>query len=355
MIKRDHDSRRLDIAAVLCRLAPLKLLALCTLLVSGCLPRALTNPNIPSALSPRGPGAAEVADLWWIMFWLGTAVFVVVTALLLYLVYARRQRAEVVEPDPHSAGNMQWLWWGGVIVPAFILAIVLYFSIRSNIVLANPPTAPAFTVEVVGHRWWWEVRYPDYQFTTANEIWIPVGQPVLIRLASIDVIHSFWVPELHPKMDMIPGQTNTIWIQADAPGSYRGLCAEFCGLQHAKMQFMVVAAPPEDFAVWAERQRLPALEPTDERIRRGQQVFLGSACVYCHAVHGTNATGRLGPDLTHLASRQTLAAGVLPNNRGALAGWIVNPQDIKPGSLMPPSDIPGEDLQALLDYLMSLE
>ncbi|RIK35954.1 MAG: cytochrome c oxidase subunit II [Chloroflexi bacterium] len=355
MIRIDLDLRRLGATIVLRRLVILTILVLCSPLISGCLPRALTNPEIPSTLAPRGPGAAEVADLWWLMFWLATAVFVVVAALLLYLVFSRRQRIDNVEPDPHSPGNVQWIWWGGVIVPAIILAVVLFFAIRTNIVLANPPTAPAFTVEIIGHRWWWEVRYPDYQFTTANEIWIPAGQPVLLRLASIDVIHSFWVPELHGKMDLIPGQTNTIWIQADTPGTYRGLCAEFCGLQHAKMQFIVIAAPPDDFTVWAERQRLPAPEPAAEQIRRGQQIFLGSACVYCHTVQGTNATGRLGPDLTHLASRQTLGAGILPNTRGTLGGWISNPQHIKPGNLMPPSDITGEDLQALLDYLMTLQ
>jgi cytochrome c oxidase subunit 2 len=355
MIKRDHEFRRCGVALSLRRLVPLTFFVLFAFPLGGCLPRALTNPAIPSALNPSGPGAAEVAALWWIMFWLGLAVFVAVIGLLLYLVWSRRLQGATVEPDLQSAGNMQWIWWGGVVVPSVILGAVLYFSIRTTVVLANPPTAPAFTIEVVGHRWWWEVRYPDYQFTTANEIWIPVGQPVLLRLASIDVIHSFWAPELHGKMDLVPGQTNTLWIQADAPGSYRGLCAEFCGLQHAKMQFIVVAAPPDDFAAWAERQRLPALDPADEQLRRGQQIFLSSTCAYCHAVHGTNATGRLGPDLTHLASRQTLAAGILPNNRGALAGWVANPQDSKPGSLMPPSDITGEDLQALLDYLMSLE
>jgi cytochrome c oxidase subunit 2 len=226
--------------------------------------------------------------------------------------------------------------------------------LRSHIALAYPPTPPALTIEVIGHMWWWEVRYPDHEVTTANEIYIPAGQPVNIRLTTNDVIHSFWVPELNGKIDMIPGKTNTLWLQAAEPGIYRGLCTEFCGLQHAKMQYLVIAVPPNAFAQWVEAQRQPAPAPTDETTRLGQQIFLGSACVYCHAIRGTNASGQLGPDLTHIASRRTLGAGILPNNRGTLGGWTINSQHIKPGNRMPPMNLSGAELQALLDYLATL-
>jgi cytochrome c oxidase subunit 2 len=261
----------------------------------------------------------------------------------------------MMAPDLRAPEHRTWIWWGGVIFPAIILSLTLFFTLRSHIALAYPPTPPALTIEVIGHMWWWEVRYPDHEVTTANEIYIPAGQPVNIRLTTNDVIHSFWVPELNGKIDMIPGKTNSLWLQAAEPGIYRGLCTEFCGLQHAKMQYLVIAVPPNAFAQWVEQQRQPAPAPTDETTRLGQQIFLGSACVYCHAIRGTNASGQLGPDLTHVASRRTLGAGILPNNRGTLGGWTINSQHIKPGNRMPPMNLSGAELQALLDYLATLQ
>jgi cytochrome c oxidase subunit 2 len=200
------------------------------------------------------------------------------------------------------------------------------------------------------------VRYPDQEFVTANEIHIPTDQPVQVRLTSDDVIHSFWIPELHGKMDMIPGVTNTFWIEASEPGIYWGVCTEFCGIQHAKMAFPLVAKPAEEFAAWVESQQQPAPAPETELTQNGQEIFLNSACIYCHAVEGTNATGDLGPDLTHFASRLTLGAGAFENNMGNLSGWIVDPQQMKPGNLMPASsDLTGPELQALLAYLATLE
>jgi cytochrome c oxidase subunit 2 len=189
---------------------------------------------------------------------------------------------------------------------------------------------------------------------TANYIHIPAGVPVRVHLGSQDVIHSFWVPELHGKLDMIPGQTNSFWLQADNPGEYKGICAEFCGTQHAKMLFLVVAQPPDEFAAWLEQQQQPAAVPAEPLAQQGLQVFLTGGCVECHAVRGTDATGNLGPDLTHIASRRTLGAGILPNNPGNLGGWIADPQHIKPGNLMPDSPLTGEELQALLAYMATL-
>jgi cytochrome c oxidase subunit 2 len=313
--------------------------------------------DIPNALNPAGPAAGEIATLWWVMFGLGTFVFVLVLGIMLYTVLAGRRQDEdaVEEALVDEETGRRWLWLGGVALPAVILPIVLFFNLRTLAAVDQPPQPAVVNIEVVGHRWWWEVRYPDEGFTTANEIHVPVGQPVNIQLTSRDVIHSFWVPELHGKRDLNPGDTNTFWLQADEPGEYRGLCAEFCGEQHARMQFIVVASTPEQYQSWVQQQRQPAPEPTDEVTRRGQQVFLGSACVYCHTVRGTNATGDLGPDLTHLGSRRTLAAGTVANNRGNLAGWILDPQHIKPGNLMPPTNLPASDFQPLLEYLETLE
>jgi cytochrome c oxidase subunit 2 len=301
-----------------------------------------------SILAPKGPAAAQIANIWWLMFGLGSAVFALVIVLLSLALF-RPQR------DSNPATSQRLILGGGVVLPVLVVTLLSGTTLWSLNSLAARETA--LTIRVTGWQWWWEIYYPDDQggFYTANEIHIPVGQPVRLELASGDVVHNFWVPELHGKFDLIPGTTNQFWIQADEPGEYRGLCGEFCGTQHARMQFVVVAETPEAYAVWAAKQREPAPVPTDPLILRGQQLFLGSACVYCHAINGTNANSQFGPDLTHFASRRTIAAGVLPNTRGNLAGWLINPQTIKPGNKMPPVVLDGDDLQALLAYLESLE
>lgn len=235
----------------------------------------------------------------------------------------------------------------------------LIFDISVGRAITSNPGKDAIQIRVTGHQWWWEVQYrdslPQNWVTTANEIHVPVGHPVVFELRSADVIHSFWPPNLSAKRDQIPGDENSLWFQADSAGMFRGLCAEFCGHQHAKMDFLVVAESPNSFASWLARQRDTALTPTDSASLRGQQVFLGSSCVMCHAIAGTPAGSRIGPDLTHLASRLTIAAGTLANNRSNLTGWIVDPQVIKPGVRMPPSQLSGPDLLALVTYLESLK
>jgi cytochrome c oxidase subunit 2 len=190
----------------------------------------------------------------------------------------------------------------------------------------------------------------------ANEIHVPAGRPVQVNVTSEDVIHSFWVPQLMGKLDMIPGKTNTTWLQADQPGAYRGECAEYCGVQHAHMAFLVVAEPPEQFAAWLEGQRQPAAEPTEPLAREGAQAFAREGCISCHEIrYGASPVGgKAGPDLTHLASRRTIGAGLLANNPGNLAGWIANPQALKPGNKMPRLNLDAESLQALVAYLESL-
>ncbi len=328
--------------------------ALTALTGAGCAETRMAG--APSALDARGPAAESIVQLWWIMFILGVLVLLLVGALLIYVaVGARRGEGEDGAGLIDEARGRRWIWLGGVVLPVLILPIIFFFNLQSLARMSSGPGPDTLLIEVTGHRWWWHVSYPNEQIVTANEIHIPVGRPVQLVLHSNDVIHSFWAPQLHGKIDMVPGETNTLELQADVPGSYRGLCAEFCGAQHARMQFLLVASEPHDFEQWLARQQQPAPQPADEATLRGQQVFLGSACVYCHTVRGTNASGTLGPDLTHLGSRQTLAAGVLPNTTGHLAGWILNPQAIKPGNLMPPTPLPSEDLNSLLLYLSSLD
>ncbi|HKY43096.1 MAG TPA: c-type cytochrome, partial [Pyrinomonadaceae bacterium] len=210
-----------------------------------------------------------------------------------------------------------------------------------------------------GHQWWWEIRYLDVDasnvFTTANEIHIPVGVPVTFRLTANDVIHSFWVPNLAGKKDLIPGKINTLWFQADRPGAYRGQCAEYCGMQHAQMALWVVAESPEQFNAWRQNQVRSSITPTSDSQRRGQQVFLSSTCVMCHTINGTPAGSNIGPNLTHVGSRNTIAGATRANTREHLAQWIKDSQVVKPGNRMPQHNFSDADLQALVDYLQSLK
>lgn len=305
-----------------------------------------------SALDPAGPYAQSIANLFWIFLAVCTAVWVLVVAFLLAATFRRRsrpvsQRALVVSVST-AAG-----------VTAIVLFALLFSSVRTgNKLSAMAPKRPLM-IHVTGQQWWWYVEYKDpfpvRQFSSANEIYIPVGRPVQLVLQSRDVIHSFWIPNLHGKRDLIPGHTSSFVIQADRPGTFEGQCAEFCGHQHAKMRLSLTAIPEADFTKWADAQRRAARPPRTPLERRGQQVFMAGTCPMCHAISGTPAQGRRAPDLTHIASRRMLGANSIPNAVGHMTGWIVDPQRIKPGNYMPPNNIPAEDLQALVTYLRSLE
>lgn len=315
-------------------------------------------PGAHSAHAPAGPQAELLNRLGDLLYGISSVVFVLVVAALLVAAF-RRHRAD--EPAEDSARDRRMTMTVAVAVGATVatLIVVLLVSFGSGRQLTGTAPPEALQVRVTGRQWFWDVEYrdsvPSRWATTANEIHVPVGRPVVFQLRSTDVIHSFWVPNLGVKRDMIPGQETSVWFQADTPGVYRGQCAEFCGYQHAKMAFLVVAEPSDRFAAWLARQRDTARTPADSLARRGQEVFLASSCVMCHAIGGTPAGSRVGPNLTHLASRRTIAAGALPNTRGHLAGWIVDPQQIKPGARMPPNALTPDDLQALLAYLESLE
>jgi cytochrome c oxidase subunit 2 len=308
-----------------------------------------------------GPAAHEIAVLGWVLTIISLAVLVVVSLILLAALF-RQRAARAAQPDGvviRPNGSITLIVWGGIVIPAIILVCALLFTLFVQSAVATPPAPPVATIRIVGHRWWWQVIYtanaPDQQVVTANEIHVPVGQPVRLELASADVIHSFWVPKLAGKTDVIPGQQNTMWMQADKPGVYWGECAEYCGLQHTHMNLLVVAQSPSDFRHWLDQQRQPPAPPTDPVTATGERIFVRSACAACHTVAGTTAMGQMGPDLTHLASRRTLAAGTLANTPGNLAGWIANAQGIKPGNDMPTMTLPPGDLQALVAWLETLQ
>lgn len=310
-----------------------------------------------SVLDPASPQADLLARLSWWMFGFGGAVLLLVTVLVLVAVL-RARRADRDRPVDERRGHWAVVA-GGVLLPLLAASGLLVASIAIGRTTLGPPPQDALTVEVTGHQWWWELHYLDEQgrriASTANEMHVPVGRPVRVLLKSDDVIHSFWAPSLQGKTDLVPGRTNEAWFQADREGVFRGQCAEFCGLQHALMAFLVVAQPPAQFDAWLARQAAPAREPADALAAEGRRVFESRACVMCHAVRGTVAGGLVAPDLTHLAGRRTLAAGRLPNNAGSLAAWIMDPQQVKPGTRMPPTRLSGDELHALLHYLRSLD
>jgi cytochrome c oxidase subunit II len=316
----------------------------------------------PSTLDPHSPQVEQINTLFATMLIVASGVCLLVVILILVAAVRRAPSAVTAEtqPGPSPAHALwfkgtTWIVGGGIIFPLVVLSVI--FAMGLGVLNATPTSAGAndLTIEVIGHQWWWEVRYPQLGITTANEIHIPTGQTVALKLSTADVIHSFWVPEVAPKLDLINGATNTLVLSGVQAGQYRGQCAEFCGLQHALMAMLVVAEAPEAFSAWAEAQRQPAATPGDALAQQGQQVFLNQQCVYCHTVRGTSAMGQLGPDLTHLASRQTLAAVTVLNTAGNLGAWVIDPQGVKPGNKMPHTDLTASQLQLLLAYLESLK
>lgn len=307
-----------------------------------------------------GPSADPVTRLGWGLTTISVLVVVIIGVLLLLAVFRRRphQDGTGLAVASRTAG-LSWLYVG-VGISTVVLFASLIWTLATINAVARPASEAALSIQVIGHQFWWEVRYrgsdPARTLVTANEIHIPVGQPVRIELTTKDVIHSFWIPALAGKTDLIPGQTNFAWIEASTPGRYRGQCTEYCGLQHAHMALIVAADPPEQFAAWYAHQLAHDVPPLSPAAQRGRQRF-EAACAPCHAVRGTKASGAVGPDLTHLMSRETIAAGMLPNTVGALAGWIIDPQAIKPGVGMPAMGLAlsGAELQDLLAYLETLD
>jgi cytochrome c oxidase subunit II len=305
----------------------------------------------PSVLHAKGPAERQVTGLWWSMLAVSIVVIVFVVVMGGWgVVKTRRRREEDIRRD--VPWGDRFILVSGIGVTGAILVAFFLVSLRSMATLARARPS-GVEITITGHDWWWEARYPNGA-VTANEIHIPAGVHVRINLRSADVIHSLWVPELAPKIDLIPGRENEMWIQANKPGQYRGQCAEFCGLQHAHMIFFVIADTPADFNTWMQDMAAPAPAPATPIAVQGQQVFLSNTCIGCHAIKGTSANGQLGPDLTHLATRSTIGAGTLPLTPQTLTQWILAPEQIKPGVTMPPTSLTREEVRALVTYLLSL-
>jgi cytochrome c oxidase subunit II len=317
-----------------------------------------------SALDPHGPKAEAIFHLNWFLVATATTVFVLVMAALAFALRRATTRdvaldqGDVEEPERYRTMS-RWVTVAAA-ATAVVMLVFVFVSVSTGSAIARVGGLRPLRIDVTGHQWWWEVQDPDNAdpqntVTTANEIHVPVGRPVLIKMRSDDVIHSFWAPNLDGKKDLIPGHETRTWFRADTAGVYRGQCAEFCGHQHAKMAFFIVAEPKVEFEHWLELQKGEASTPTDTLAQAGERVFLTGSCAMCHSIAGTGAGSKYGPDLTHLASRRTIAAGTLPNNTGNLAGWILDPQSIKPGAKMPPNQLDPQSLQALLAYLGTLK
>ena len=308
--------------------------------------------------APASTPAESIHQLALFILVVAAAIFAVVFTLLTYAVVRfRRQPGDPPGEPPQVYGSRQIeLAW--TIIPVLIV-VVLFLSTSRVIFEVQHPSRPpgAVVVTAIGHQFWWEYRYPGLKVVTANELHVPISDPArptptFLELWSADTNHSFWVPRLAGKTDLIPNKRNEMWIEPREPGLYLGQCAQYCGTQHAKMLLRVYVHTPEDFERWVKAQALPARE--DPSVARGRRIFEQTSCVNCHTIAGTAASGRFGPDLTHLMSRETLASGAAPNNRESLRRWLKNPSALKPGALMPPMGLSADELDAMTDYLLTL-
>ena len=322
-----------------------------------------------TTLEGHGPAAIRIAHLAWFMTITFLVTAVIMWALLAWGFYKRRGTLEEHAPIDSEGGEI-WIAIGGMAVPFIVLTVlfVLGLNLLSDFPIhgmkgpmsVSAEEAMKPDIRITGHQWWWQIDYlnddPSKQFTTANELHLPVGRPVYIEVETADVMHSLWIPALHGKVDLIPGLKNYILIEASQPGDYQGQCAEFCGAQHAHMRMLAVAQEPKDFAAWEADQLKPASDPSTPQEVAGQQLFVSGPCSMCHTVRGTTAGGRVAPDLTHIGSRQTIAADSFPNNNGYLEGWITHAQSLKPDCLMPNlTQFTGPQLQDLVAYLRQLQ
>lgn len=325
----------------------------CALSVTAC------GSTMQSVLHPAGPDAALTRDLFVIFTIVVSTVWLLVVGMLVFATVRGRRRTAPATDDVSERRAR-----AGVLAATSVTVIILIGLLTADLVAGraladHAEQEPALTIDLTGHQWWWEARYedaqPERQIATANELHIPVGTRVMVKLKSHDVIHSFWVPSLNGKQDLTPGYTNIVWLYADSAGVYGGQCAEYCGHQHAHMALLVIAESVAEYRAWHDNELRPAVEPSDSITGRGRDVFLSSACVMCHTIRGTPARGRTAPDLTHVGSRRTIAAGNLPASRAGFARWISDPHAVKPGVNMPRVPLSGADVQAVAAYLASLK
>lgn len=321
---------------------------------------ALPEHRIANIFKPLASPAASEYDLALFVFAVTGAIFVVVAALIIFtIVRFRRRAADDTREEPAQVYGSNQIEVAWTVIPILIVFVLIGVSARviAGVENASPPPS-TLKVRLIGHQWWWEVQYPDYALVTANEIHVPASPTAgktatYLQLESMDVIHSFWVPQLSGKTDLIPNRENFMWIDPRQPGIYLGNCAEYCGTQHANMLLRVIAQEPGDFAKWAAEQQKPAEESA--QVNEGKAMFESLACVNCHAVRGTPAAGNVGPDLTHLMSRQTIGAGVLTNTADNLRAWINDPQQAKPGCFMPSMKLTTTELDQVVSYLETLK
>jgi cytochrome c oxidase subunit 2 len=308
-----------------------------------------------SMLAPATPQAKAIESLWWTMLWI-TGVVTVLVLILFFAAIAFRRGAN----RPAASGRALTIAVSsGATLTLLILFVLLADSVWTGHVVASVPEQNAVPVQIIGHQWWWEIVYPGTipanQVATANEIHLPTGRPLALSVSSRDVIHSFWAPNLLGKRDLIPGYSTGVWLQIDRAGVYHGQCAEYCGRQHARMGFDVVAESDHEFEEWLADERRPAEEPLEPLPIAGREVFMGTRCSACHTIRGTAAAGSGGPDLTHFASRAAIGASARPNTPKDLREWIANPHDAKPGNQMPANPLGDRDLTALVDYIEGLK
>ena len=327
-----------------------RLLAVILLAATGC-----GGPFPQTTLAPRSDLGAQIDTLFTSIFWWAVVVFAIVEGLLLFVIIRYRARPGAGQPSRlhgHTALEIGW-----TLAPALILVFIAVPTMRTIFATAARAPAGALRVEVIGHQWWWEYRYPDLGIVTANEIHLPLGRPVELDMTSADVIHSFWAPGLGGKRDLTPGRITRIAFTADSLGEVAGQCAEFCGASHAHMRLRVFVESDSAFVAWAARQKSDAAVPArGSEAERGQQAFARGACIACHTIAGLpQARGTVGPNLTHVGSRTTLAGAMLPNTTEWLRRWIANAPSLKPGSLMPAMPLPEDQMAALVAYLQSLQ
>ncbi len=305
----------------------------------------------PSMLDPRGSEARHIARAWWVMFSLAIGVYVLVAGFIIVAVVRGRKTEH---GRSSRITDSAFVWFGGIVMPVGVLLVVAVVTVGTTAALRKPSHSP-LRVQVVGHDWWWDVRYPATGIREGNELHLPTGTPIEIRLTSDDVIHSFWVPQIGGKVDLIPGQPNYFRFTIEKPGVYRGQCAEYCGLQHANMALYVHADPPGLYERWVAAHRNPPTEPASELATRGALAFQTQSCAGCHTVAGTQAQGHVGPALTNFGSRRSIGAGAVANTPSNLSRWIVNAQRYKPGARMPPLSISPAEVSSIVAYLESLK
>ncbi len=306
-----------------------------------------------STFEPASENAQRVQDIYILIFWLAGAVFVGVLALTLIFSFMYREKPGAEALQLHGNSRLEVLW---TFIPVIIVVVMAVPTFDLIVDIEGEAPEDALEVIATGHQWWFEFEIPELGVVTANELHLPVDRPVNITLHSVDVIHSFWVPRLMGKKDMVPGHANEMWFTPTEVGEFRGQCAEFCGLSHANMRFRVFVQSESDFQAWAAAQAADAATSEDEAIVAGAEQFTQSGCIGCHVVRGNPlAAGQVGPDLTHVGSRATIASATLPNTTEDLAAWLRNPPAVKPGSLMPNLNLNEEQIDRLVTYLESLE